>query len=241
MHCLRPAPSSRGARGAGSAEARTSGSSRATSCRRLPSRIWRRPRVPICSARSTGSRSRCSASPTSTAPVQVDAAGRISLPLAGTIEVAGLTPAQVEDLIEERLRGRYVRDPQVTVNLTEARQPGRDGRRRGGRAGHLSDRRADDADARHRPAKGMTEFARQQHVVVFRTVGEQHMAALYDLRAIRAAPMPIRKSLPTTSSSSAMIARGASSAISCRRRPDHGAAHRPAAERQLMSRSMEPR
>jgi polysaccharide export outer membrane protein len=34
-------------------------------------------------------------------------------------------------------------------------------------------------------AKGLTEFARANHVVVFRQVGGQQMAALYDLRAIR--------------------------------------------------------
>jgi polysaccharide biosynthesis/export protein len=34
-------------------------------------------------------------------------------------------------------------------------------------------------------ARGTTEFARLQDVVVFRTVGDQHMAALYNLEAIR--------------------------------------------------------
>jgi polysaccharide export outer membrane protein len=117
--------------------------------------------------------------------LQVDAAGNISLPLAGTIQVAGLTPTQVEDLVEERLRGRYIRDPQVTVNLTDALSQ------------HVTvEGEVDEpgiypilgrmtlmrAIAR---AKGTTEFARRQHVVVFRTVGGQNMAALYDLRAIQ--------------------------------------------------------
>jgi polysaccharide export outer membrane protein len=34
-------------------------------------------------------------------------------------------------------------------------------------------------------AQGVTEFARENHVVVFRRVNDQNMAALYDLRAIR--------------------------------------------------------
>ncbi|HEX8412628.1 MAG TPA: polysaccharide export protein, partial [Sphingomicrobium sp.] len=34
-------------------------------------------------------------------------------------------------------------------------------------------------------AQGVTEFARTNYVVVFRTVGGQQYAALYDLRAIR--------------------------------------------------------
>lgn len=117
--------------------------------------------------------------------VQVDAAGQISLPLAGTIRVAGLTPAQVEDQVEERLRGRYIRDPQVTVNLTETLSQ------------HVTvEGEVDEpgiypilgrmtllrAIAR---AKGTTEFARLRHVVVLRTVGGQRLAALFDLRAIQ--------------------------------------------------------
>lgn len=117
--------------------------------------------------------------------VQVDAAGRISLPLAGIIEAAGSTPVQLEELIEERLRGRYIRDPQVTVNLTETvsqmvtiegevAEPGL--------YPVLGGMTLMRAVAR---AKGTTEFARLSHVVVFREVAGQQMAALYDLRAIQ--------------------------------------------------------
>jgi polysaccharide biosynthesis/export protein len=55
--------------------------------------------------------------------VQTDAGGRISFPLAGIIEAAGRTPAELEQIIEQQLRGRYVRDPQVTVNLKETVSP----------------------------------------------------------------------------------------------------------------------
>ena len=51
--------------------------------------------------------------------VQTDAGGRISFPLAGIMEAAGKTPAELESEIETRLRGQYVRDPQVTVDLQE--------------------------------------------------------------------------------------------------------------------------
>jgi polysaccharide export outer membrane protein len=39
-------------------------------------------------------------------------------------------------------------------------------------------------------AKGTTEFARLQDVVVFRTVGDQQMVALYNLQAIRRGVYP---------------------------------------------------
>ena len=50
---------------------------------------------------------------------QVDAAARLSLPLAGTIDAAGLTPAQLGQAIDQRLRGNFVKNPQVSVNLDE--------------------------------------------------------------------------------------------------------------------------
>ncbi len=51
--------------------------------------------------------------------VQADASGRISLPLIGVVEAAGRTPSELSQIIEDRLRGRFVRDPQVSVNLAE--------------------------------------------------------------------------------------------------------------------------
>lgn len=117
--------------------------------------------------------------------VQVDANGRIALPLVGPINVTGQTLEQLELLIAERLRNGYVRDPRVTVSVLETvsqvvtvdgevRQPGVYPV-----AGPMTLMRA---IAR---AQGTTEFARTSFVVLFRTVNGRQMAALYDLRAIR--------------------------------------------------------
>ncbi|WP_235536845.1 polysaccharide biosynthesis/export family protein [Sphingomonas sp. Root241] len=117
--------------------------------------------------------------------VQTDAGGRISFPLAGIIEAAGKTPGELEEVIEERLRGRYIRDPQVTVNLKETvsqvitvdgqvKEPGLYPV-----IGRMTLMRA------VATAKGAGEFAKLKEVVIFRTVGGQKMAALYDLKAIR--------------------------------------------------------
>ncbi|RYD93192.1 MAG: polysaccharide export protein [Sphingomonadales bacterium] len=117
--------------------------------------------------------------------VQVDASGRVAFPLAGTVDAAGRTPNEVAGLIGDRLRDRYIRDPQVTVNLEETvsqvitvdgevREPGLYPV-----IGRMTLMRA------VATAKGLGEFARQNDVVVFRTVNQQKMAALYDLRAIR--------------------------------------------------------
>jgi polysaccharide export outer membrane protein len=122
--------------------------------------------------------------------IQVDASGRISFPLVGIIEVAGLTPGEIETLLQQGLSGRYVRNPQVTVNLKEAvsrvvtiegqvKNPGLYpvvGRMTLLRAIAL--------------AKGTDEFTKLNQIVVFRTVKGQDMAALYNLKAIRQGAYP---------------------------------------------------
>ncbi len=118
--------------------------------------------------------------------VQADASGRLSFPLAGIIEAAGKTPGEVEEMIEARLRNAFVRDPQVTVNLKETvsqvitvdgqvREPGLYPV-----IGKMTLMRA------VATARGVSEFAKLDDVVIFRTVDGKNMAALYNLKAIRA-------------------------------------------------------
>jgi polysaccharide export outer membrane protein len=117
--------------------------------------------------------------------VQVDAAGRISFPLAGVVQVSGQTPGEIEATLAERLRQAYVRNPQVTVNLKEAvsqvvtvagevKKPGLYPVM--GRMTLLQ------AIAR---AEGSGEFSDLENVVVFRTVQGRRLAALYDVDAIQ--------------------------------------------------------
>ena len=117
--------------------------------------------------------------------VTVDLTGRIALPLVGELKVSGLTTSELTDLLVQRLRQAHVLDPKVTVNIATAAsqiftvdgsvsKPGIYPL-----VGRMSLMRA---IAR---AEGTTEFARENYVVVFRTVEGQRYAALYDLRAIR--------------------------------------------------------
>jgi polysaccharide export outer membrane protein len=117
--------------------------------------------------------------------VQTDASGRISFPLAGVIEAAGKTPAEVEILLKDRLRTRFVRDPQVSVNLKETvsqvmtvdgevKEPGLYPV-----IGRMSLMRA------VAKAKGLGEFANSKNVVIFRTSKGQRYVALCNLEAIR--------------------------------------------------------
>jgi polysaccharide export outer membrane protein len=116
--------------------------------------------------------------------VQTDASGRISFPFAGTVEASGKTPAEVSNMIQQRLN-RYIRDPQVTVNLKETvsqvitidgavREPGLYPV-----VGKMTLLRA------IATAKGTTDVAREENVIVFRTVNGNKLAALFNLKAIR--------------------------------------------------------
>lgn len=121
--------------------------------------------------------------------IQVDAGGMMSFPLVGAIQAAGHTPAELAAEIEKGLQGKYVREPQVTVNLDETvsqvvtvegevKQPGLYPV-----VGRMTLLRA---VAR---AEGTTEFAKLNYVVVFRTVDNLQYAALYDLKQIRTGAM----------------------------------------------------
>lgn len=50
---------------------------------------------------------------------RVNSAGTIVFPLIGTVEVAGKTPAQVETEIRDRLADGYLRDPQVSILVSD--------------------------------------------------------------------------------------------------------------------------
>lgn len=123
--------------------------------------------------------------PDLTREVQVDAGGSLSFPFVGPIHVAGQTPAEVERMIERKLAGGYVKDPVVSVNLLESdsqtiavegevKQPGVYPA-----AGRLSLLRA------LALAGGNTEFALKEQVIVFRDVGDQRYAGVYNLDAVR--------------------------------------------------------
>lgn len=117
--------------------------------------------------------------------MQVDASGRISMPLAGTIEARGKTAAELARAVEAALRARYVRDPEVTVNIKSS----------------VSQVVTVDGQVVEpglypvtnqmtllrviASAKGFSEFARQEDVVILRTVEGRRMAGLYNVEAIR--------------------------------------------------------
>lgn len=122
--------------------------------------------------------------------VQIDASGRLSFPLIGIVEAAGQTPDELAEVIRQRLQGRYVRNPQVTVNLVEtvSQVVTVDGQVNDPGAypvvGQMTLMRA------VATAGGVGEFARLSDVVVFRHANGQRMVGLYNLEGIRRGNYP---------------------------------------------------
>lgn len=117
--------------------------------------------------------------------LQVDAAGQIALPLIGTIEAKGRTASELSKDIEQRLGGKYVRNPQVTVSV----------------AASVSQKVSIEGEVTEpgvypltgpttllgaiAMAKGETEVSKLREVVVFRTIKGQRMGAVFDVSSIR--------------------------------------------------------
>ncbi|MEO8454678.1 MAG: polysaccharide biosynthesis/export family protein [Sphingomicrobium sp.] len=116
----------------------------------------------------------------------VDGAGNFSMPLAGTIHVAGQTPQEVSAMIEDKLRGNYLKHPRVALNVKqsanqqtitvdgEVQQPGIYPV-----VGRMTLQQA------IATAHGASQQANIRKVIVFRTVSNQKLAAMFDLKSIR--------------------------------------------------------
>ena len=122
--------------------------------------------------------------------VRIDKSGRLSVPVIGVIDASGLTLAELELKIEERLKAAYYRQPQVSVALLEAdsaRVTVEGAVRKPGIYPALANMTLVQAVA---SAEGTTDDARAREVVVFRTVNGQKYGAMYDLKAIRRGNYP---------------------------------------------------
>lgn len=117
--------------------------------------------------------------------IVVDGDGKVSIPLVGTLDVNGKTTGEIAQQIDRGLRGKYVRNPFVTVTVRDSvsqlvtvdgsvSKPGLypvTNRTTLMRAVALSG--------------GLSEYAKIDDVVILRTVDNKKMAGLYNLGAIR--------------------------------------------------------
>ena len=121
----------------------------------------------------------------------VDGAGNFSMPLAGTIHVAGKTPEEISAAIEDKLRGSYLKHPRIALNVKqsgnqqtvtvdgEVQQPGIYPV-----VGRMTLQQA------IATAHGASQVANIHKVIVFRKSNNQKMAAMFDLKSIRSGQAP---------------------------------------------------
>lgn len=117
--------------------------------------------------------------------IQVDASGRIAMPLVGTIDARGKTAEELARAIEAALRARFVRDPEVVVNIKSSVSQVATVDGQVVEPGLYPVTNQMTLMRAIASAKGLTEYARQDDVVILRTVKGQRMAALYNVSAIR--------------------------------------------------------
>lgn len=120
----------------------------------------------------------------------VDDAGFIQVPLAGAVRVASLTPAQASTLIATKLGTRFLRNPEVTLNVVE--QTGQVVTVEGQvmKAGSYPVDSQTTLLGAIALAQSPSRIAKLDEVVIFRTIKNQRLAARFDLGRIRAGRDP---------------------------------------------------
>jgi polysaccharide export outer membrane protein len=121
---------------------------------------------------------------------QVNSAGNFPFPLIGLVQANGRTPNAIAQEIASRLEGRYVVNPEVTIDTIE--QPGRlftvGGEVKApGRYPMVGSMSLLEAVA---TAKGTSDMAGLDDVLIFRTVEGQRYIGVYNLAAIQRGNYP---------------------------------------------------
>lgn len=122
--------------------------------------------------------------------LQVDASGMIALPLVGSVSAKGKTALELSKELAALLGARYLREPQVTVTV----------------ASSVSQKVSIQGEVTEpgvyqlkgpttlldviSMAKGESEFATLNQVVVFRDINGQRMGAVFDVASIRRGEVP---------------------------------------------------
>ena len=117
--------------------------------------------------------------------IRVDASGMIEMPLIGSLQAVGRTPAELSEDIRTRLASRYLQNPQVTVRVAEAANQKITVDGAVTEPGVYETKGQTTLMQAVAMAKGATRIADLRSVAVFRTVDDQRMVGVFDLAAIR--------------------------------------------------------
>jgi polysaccharide export outer membrane protein len=126
----------------------------------------------------------------SQASLLVDEAGKITLPLIGEIQAAGLSASQLSRGIEAAYGQRYLRDPRANVVLLEVRPRTISVEGQVVRPGVYELQQGYTLLSAMALSGSPTEQAKLDEVLVFRTVDGQRLGGRFDLTEIRSGRMP---------------------------------------------------
>lgn len=128
--------------------------------------------------------------------VAIDDSGTIQMPLLGEMTAAGLTPGEFSRELTSRLGARYLRNPQLTVNVIEraARTITVEGEVE--RPGIFAIKPGVTLLGALALAQSPTALAKQDAIFVFRRVDGQRLGARFDLRELRSGNAPDPQILP---------------------------------------------
>ncbi len=122
--------------------------------------------------------------------IVIDSAGNVQLPLIGSVQGSGLTPAEMSAEIARRLSARYLRDPQVTVTVVEAASQKITVDGAVVKPGVYVMRGSTSLLQAVAMAEGPSRVADLSTVAVFRTIDGQRSVAVFDLGSIRQGRSP---------------------------------------------------
>lgn len=132
----------------------------------------------------------------SVASLIVDPSGNVILPLLGQMRAAGHSPQELQIMIERGYAERYLRDPDVAVNLLEV-QP---------QTVSVEGEVEDPGVYQIRPGQTLltalalagspTDTARFDEIIVFRQIAGERHGAIFDLTEIRAGRLDDPRLLP---------------------------------------------
>ena len=114
-----------------------------------------------------------------------DINGELVFPLIGTVALADKSPSDASRLIADRLRGRYLLDPQVRVIPEEFPVPSVSVGGQVKKPGSYPVVGKQTLLRVVNQAEGLTEYAREDDVLILRTVDSQRYIGAYNLQAIQ--------------------------------------------------------
>lgn len=128
--------------------------------------------------------------------VAVDDAGTIQMPLLGEVVAAGRTPGEFTRELTRRLGAKYLRNPQLTVNVIERAPRTITVEGEVERPGIFAVKPGTTLLGALAMAQSPSELARQDAIFVFRRVDGQRFGARFDLRELRTGLAPDPEILP---------------------------------------------